>query len=132
VSSDDGLASEARERQLATEVAGLLRELQDVCRDPTGQSNPVPETIRNLLDTRLLAAIDLLAPDESMKPTIESLRLEFGAAEEINSELVRQNMIPIAVIARAIEDRFHLRGGGYGGYGFSILQSPQLQQPEAI
>lgn len=134
MSSGDDLVSEAGARQSAIEVAGFLRELKDVCGDPASRSNPVPETIRTLLDRRLLAAVDLLAPDESMKPTIEYLRLEFSAAEEMNCELVQQNMVSISVIARALEDRFHLRdgGGGYGDYGFSITQFPEVQRPEVI
>ena len=132
VSSDDDLVSEARAYQAAMEVVGLLRELQDVCGDPA-RHYPVPEPIRNLLDGKLLEAIDLLAPDESMKPTIENLRLEFSAAGEMNCELVRQNMVSIAVIARALEGRFSLRGGGgYGSCGFSIARLPQVQQSEGI
>jgi hypothetical protein len=127
------MGQEAHDRQEAQDAAGILRELERWCGDSTKQLNPQLEPIRGLLDSKLRIAETLLGPNDDISSTINHLRFQFGRAEEFDIELIQRNIIFMALVARALEERFHLRsGGGYGDSNFSITGVPQILRPKAI
>lgn len=124
MSSNDDLVSEEALRQEAMEVAGLLRELEQKCADPHKRADALRGPIRSMLNECLRTAIRLLGRHHRVMPVIDELLVLLVAAEEINLDMVQEDS---SYIARALEDRFHLRaGGGYGHAGFSISQFPGL------
>jgi hypothetical protein len=124
VSSNDDLVSEEALRQEAIEVAGLLRELEQKCADPHKRTEALRGPIRSMLNDCLRTAVRLLGKHHRVVPVIDELLILLVAAEEINLDMVQEDS---AYIARALEDRFHLRaGGGYGHVGLSISQFPNL------
>jgi hypothetical protein len=131
VSSEDDLVSqELRDRQEAKEAVGLLRELERQCADAENQPDANLEPIRATVEIKLRKAADLLGQGHDHISIIDHLKLQFGAADEINYQLIRQNKVYLVLVARALEDRFNLGpAGGYGGYGFSIIQAPQVKLP---
>lgn len=117
--------SEDLARQEAMEVAGLLRELEQKCADPHKRADALRGPIRSMLDDCLRSAERLLGKNHRVMPVIDELRVRLVAAEEINLDMVQEDS---AYIARALEDRFHLRaGGGTGSQGFAIAQLPNLK-----
>lgn len=119
MSSNDDLASEeALARQEAIEVAGLLRELERKCADPHKRADALRGPIRSMLSDCLRTAISLLGKKHRVTPVIDELLVLLVTDEEVDLDMVQEDS---AYIARALEDRFHIRGGGsYGQPGLSI------------
>jgi len=121
-SSDDMVSQEARHQE-AFEVAGLLREMELKSADPEKRADLLRGAVRGMLEPCLRSAIELLGEDHRVMPAINELIALTVAAEGISLDIVQENT---AYVARALEDRFHLRSsGGYGGLGFSITRSPR-------
>lgn len=126
-SDDDLVAKELLDRQEAKEAVGLLRELERLCANEIDQPEVSLEPIRSALDSKLRKAAILLGGHDYTS-IVDHLKLQFSTADEINLNLIRQNIVYIALVARALEDRFNLgSSGGPGGYSFSIIHSPQVK-----
>lgn len=122
MSSNDDLVSEETLRQVAREVAGLLREVERKCADPDRRADVLRGSVRSMLNDCLHTATDLLGEKSRVMPVIDELLVLIVTEEEINLDMVQEDS---AYVARALEDRFQLRaGGGYGGAGFSINRFP--------
>lgn len=124
---------EAHDRQEAKEAAGILRELEKWCTDPTKQINPQLEPIRSMLESKLRIAEALLGENDDAGTLLDHLRLQFGRTEEINIDLIQSNIVFIALVARALEERFNLQpGGGGGDTKFSTTNYLQVEWPKMI
>lgn len=127
-SDDDLVAKELRDRQEATEAVGTLRELERHCANATDLPEANLDPMRAVIDRKLQKAASLLGEGSDYISVIDYLGLLFREADHITYELIRQNVAHIAVVARALEDRFNLgSAGGPGGYNFSISDHPRVQ-----
>jgi hypothetical protein len=132
-SYDDRGRQEAHDRQEAKEAWGILRELEKWCADPTKQINPQLEPIRGMLESKLRIAETLLGENDDMGNLLNHLRLQFGRSEEINIDLIQSNIVFIALVARALEERFNLQpGGGGGDTKYSTSDFLQVEWPKII
>jgi len=109
VSSNDDLMVQAlRDRQEAVEVAGLLREIEGKYGDPERRSDKLWELDRSLLHGCLQSASRLLGK-HLVAGVIETLLMKLDTDEPIEFDSVQRYA---AIIARSLEDRYHLRTGG--------------------
>ncbi len=109
-SSGDPRSFAARARQDAAEVAGFLRELERKCGDPARREAFLRSTVANVLTERLNLARRLLGDDHWVMRLVDELATLL-VAEQAQFDLVQENA---AYVARALEDRYQLGGGGYG------------------
>jgi hypothetical protein len=107
-SNDDLMAQALRDRQEAVEVAGLLREIEGKYGDPERRSDKLWELDRSLLHSCLQSARRLLGTHH-VAGIIEALLMQIDTDEPIEFDLMQRYA---ALIARSLEDRYHLRAGG--------------------
>lgn len=110
-----------------------MHVLERLSENPSKYPESTLEPFRSKLDDILETAARVLGPDDSMLPTIEYLKQEFGTPAEISLNLVHRNLPLISLVAGALDLRFNLQpGGGQGGQGFSISQFPQNEYTRII
>ena len=86
-----------------------------------------------MLESKLRIAETLLGENDDMGNLLNHLRLQFGRSEEINIDLIQSNIVFIALVARALEERFNLQpGGGGGDTKYSTSDFLQVEWPKII
>jgi hypothetical protein len=115
-------------RQVAREVAGLLRTASNKYNDPALRREPLREPVCHMLEYCVHSAETLIGEDPNITPVINDyLPVLMARSEGFPGSDLQIIQIGSPVIAFYLEDKFELaRGGGNGGIEFSLDTLPVL------
>ena len=119
---DDPESQERRDLSEARETARILRELQEICKDPDQQGESLDPDLQSMLEEYLSKAERLLGGGETAVLT-SRLRSQLALNERVSRKMIRER---IPLIASVLESRFLGPGGGYSGQSFSITLLPEF------